>query len=165
MVARATLLVVYGLFGVFVAGCGDDPLSSWPSESAVFESDVLALINERRDEGAVCGSEPFEPTHPLVMNDLLQRAARRHSLDMVDRMFFSHVNPDGDDPLDRIERTGYEGRTWGENIAAGSTSPEAVMELWMGSEGHCANIMSSDFEEIGVGFLELHWTLNFAAPR
>jgi uncharacterized protein YkwD len=159
-VALATILS-----GALVA-CGDggDPLADWPDESATIEVEVLALINAHRDEGATCGSEARESTHALVMNDSLQRAARLHSHDMVERMFFHHINPDGDGPDDRIEREGYEWSAWGENIATGSTA-EQVMALWMDSEGHCNNIMSSAFDEIGIGYIDRRWTLVFASPR
>jgi uncharacterized protein YkwD len=163
MPARLTLFVVS--LAAFVAACGDNPLANWPPESTEFEQEVLALINAQRDEGAVCGDEAFEPTHPLVMNERLQRAARLHSYDMFDREYFSHTNPDGDGPKERMDRAGYEGRTWGENIAGGSATPEAAMGMWMGSAGHCANIMRSSFEEIGVGTYERRWTLKFASPR
>jgi uncharacterized protein YkwD len=149
-----------------LAACGDDPdpLASWPAESAAIEAEVLSIINAHRDEGATCGSEVRDPTHALVMNDQLQQAARLHSYDMVERSFFSHLNPDGDDPGDRIERTGYDGSAWGENIATGSTAAQ-VMAAWMDSEGHCNNIMSSAFDEIGVGYVDQRWTLVFASPR
>jgi uncharacterized protein YkwD len=98
------------------------------------------------------------------MNDHLQRAARLHSHDMFERDYFSHTNPDGEGPKERMDRAGYEGRTWGENIAGGSSTPEAVMAIWMGSAGHCANIMRTSFEEIGVGVYERRWTLKFGAP-
>src|SRR5690606_18222775 len=93
-------LSVLALVVLVAVACGDsaDPLASWPDQSIEFEAEVLELINQRREEGATCGGETREPTHALVMEDRLQRAARLHSYDMFDRMFFSHTNPDGDGP-------------------------------------------------------------------
>ena len=71
---------------------------------------------------------------------------------MVDRDFFSHVNPDGDLPWDRMEFAGYNWSAAGENIAGGQNSPAAVVNAWMNSDGHCANIMNPNFEDIGVGY-------------
>lgn len=155
------------LIVLVAAGCGDgfDPLASWPEESAVFEAEVLALVNDQRGKGAVCGSETFEPAPPLVVNELLEAAARLHSYDMYDRGYFSHTNPDGHGPVERMDRAGYEGRSWGENIARGQSTPEAVMQSWMQCAGHCANIMSGRYQEIGIGVYERNWTLKFGRPR
>lgn len=86
---------------------------------------------------------------------------------MSQRNFFDHVNPDGDGPGERIEASTYEWSTWGENIAAGYRTPEAVVEGWMSSDGHCSNIMNPAFTEIGVGYEPdgFNWTQVFGAPR
>jgi len=150
------------------AGAGGDASSShldnWPSASATLEAEVFALVNERRAAGAVCGSKTFGPTGPLSVNSVLTSAARAHSYDMVARDFFSHTNPDGDGPGDRIEALGYDWSGYGENIAAGQSTAEAVINTWMNSAGHCSNIMSPDFEEIGIGFHQQHWTQVFGTP-
>jgi uncharacterized protein YkwD len=105
------------------------------------------------------------------MNGGLRCAARVHSADMAQRGFFDHVNPDGEDPFDRMERTGFRFSLAGENIAAGQRSPEEVMAGWMASPGHCANIMEPGFTHFGVGLyvdansdLGLFWTQTFATP-
>ena len=64
-------------------------------------------------------ADPFAATGPLVMEARLRCAARVHSLDMANRGFFDHVNPDGEDPFVRMERAGYSFQAAGENIAAG----------------------------------------------
>lgn len=145
-------------------GGGGGNTDDWPAANAAFEDELLDLVNERRAQGATCGGEDFDATGPLTKDDLLTEAARGHSLDMVERDFFDHRNPDGDSPGDRIEALGYEWSTWGENIAAGQATPEAVMQTWMNSAGHCSNIMNPDFEEIGLGFYEGHWTQVFGTP-
>jgi uncharacterized protein YkwD len=116
------------------------------------EEQVLELVNQRRSEGANCDGTAFGPTQPLEMDTQLRCAARLHAKDMVDRDFFSHESPDGEDPWTRIENAGFEGSPSGENIAAGQGSAEAVMQTWMESGEHCANIMSPSATHIGVGY-------------
>jgi uncharacterized protein YkwD len=136
---------------------------------------VLLLVNERRAQGANCGVEgSFPPAAPLTMNPTLRCSSRLHSEDMFLRDYFSHTNPDGLDPFERMAAAGYSGGTQGENIAYGQDSPLEVVEGWMGSDGHCANIMRSAFTEIGVGYYpgdqsnpwgsSDYWTQNFGGP-
>ncbi|MFJ8888292.1 sigma-70 family RNA polymerase sigma factor [Streptomyces sp. NPDC102402] len=119
--------------------------------------EVIALVNsERSREGcsAVSG------------DSLLTKAASRHSADMVARDYFSHTSPDGTDPGARITAVGYRWSTYGENIAKGQQTAEAVMDAWMNSDGHRANILNCAFKEIGIGREDSSggpvWTQNFA---
>ena len=92
-------------------------------------------------------------------------AARRHSQDMGERQYFDHINPDGEDPGDRLSSAGYVASTWGENIAFGYPDAESVVAGWMQSDGHCANILRPNFTEIGIGYAQGDlWTQVFAAP-
>lgn len=143
-----------------------EPTFGWAAESKEFEEEVLVIVNERRSEGANCGGEgDFAPASPLTMSPQLRCAARMHSRDMKRRDFFSHTNEDGEGPQPRIEASGYDWWTWGENIARGQGSPESVMQSWMDSDGHCSNIMNADFSEMGVGYYDgAHWTQVFGAP-
>ena len=143
-----------------------DPTENWDSGSTAFEAEVLELVNQARAAGANCGSAGnFDPAPPLTMQSNLRCAARMHSLDMLQRDFFDHTNPDGEGPGVRIANSGYEGwSTWGENIAWGQASPASVMESWMNSDGHCGNIMNPDFEHIGIGHTTMnYWTQVFGA--
>lgn len=126
----------------------------WDPAWAALEARIVEIVNMHRAEGANCGSKgTFGPAAPLVMQPNLRCAARVHSKDMADRGFFDHVNPDGDDPFDRMMKAGYVIMTTaGENIAAGNATAEATMAQWMNSDGHCANIMNPDYKEIGVGY-------------
>ena len=121
---------------------------------------VVALVNkERADAG--CG--------PLTEDPLLNKAAQGHSEDMAARDFFDHTNPDGADPGQRITAAGYTWSTYGENIAKGQQTPEAVMDSWMNSPGHRANILNCSFKDIGVGIHDGSggpwWTQNFGAKQ
>lgn len=132
--------------------CSD--AANWDPAWAQLEEDILTLVNQERAKGANCGSQGmFGPAGPLTMEPHLRCAARMHSKDMDDRNFFSHTNPDGEGPGQRIDKAQYGNySTWGENIAAGSPNAAGTMGQWMGSDGHCANIMNPDFEHIGVGY-------------
>ncbi len=148
-----------------------DPVLEWDEAAVDFENEVLALTNSRRAAGADCGSKgSFGPAGSLTMDPALRCAARVHSLDMDERGFFDHTNPDGESPWDRFDRAGYSWSAAGENIASGQTSPEQVVQGWMDSDGHCANIMNADFTELGVGYVAGGdfghlWTQTFARPQ
>jgi uncharacterized protein YkwD len=124
----------------------------WDPEYAAMEDEIVVLVNQFRAQGANCGGEEMPPVGPLTMDPNLQCAARVHTKDMADRDFFDHDNPDGDGPSERMDAAGYDGRNWGENIAAGRDTPEETMDQWMNSPGHCTNIMAEDFTLIGVGY-------------
>lgn len=175
-------LVCFGFVASAACGAGSDgppageefegvtdwcsPTFSWDVEWKELEEDVLVLSNERRAEGADCGGAGvFPPVGPLKMQSQLRCAARMHSRAMNLEEFFDHTSPNGDLPWDRVERAGYSYFAAGENIAAGYPSPQDVVEGWMNSDGHCGNIMSSDFSEIGVGFYDGNlWTQVFGSP-
>ena len=145
-------------------------LEPWPEDLALIEAEVVAEVNIRRSQTADCNTMgTFESTGPLAMNAQLQCAARLHTVDMLERNFFDHVNPDGEEPWDRITETGYSWGTAGENIAAGQQTAQEVVAGWMSSDGHCANIMDPNFTEIGVGLVKggsfgTLWTQVFASP-
>ncbi|WP_345491616.1 sigma-70 family RNA polymerase sigma factor [Streptomyces roseoviridis] len=118
---------------------------------------VIDLVNTERAR-AGCG--------PLTENGLLTRAAQGHSDDMAARDFFDHTDPDGDGPGERVTATGYRWSTYGENIAKGQRTPAQVMDSWMNSPGHRANILNCDFREIGIGIHSAggpYWTQVFGA--
>ncbi|MCS0603119.1 sigma-70 family RNA polymerase sigma factor [Streptomyces sp. LP11] len=119
---------------------------------------VIALVNKERAT-AGCG--------PVTEDSELDKAAQAHSDDMAARNFFEHTNPDGADPGQRITAAGYRWSTYGENIAKGQQTPESVMDSWMNSPGHRANILNCSFKNLGVG---VHrgsggpwWTQDFGA--
>lgn len=146
-------------------------VADWPEQSRTFEAEVVVLVNQARAQGGNCGGQPFGATGPLTMEGRLRCAARVHSLDMVERGFFDHQNPDGESPFDRMEQAGYAFSFAGENIAAGQPTPQEVVDGWLDSPGHCANILSPDFTEIGVGYVSApqgalphYWTQVFGTP-
>ncbi len=81
-----------------------DPAEDWPEAWEELELEVLRLANIRRSDGASCGNQGnHAPTVPLELDGSLRCAARIHSQDMAERNYFSHTNPDGDEPWDRME--------------------------------------------------------------
>ena len=138
-----------------------------------FASQMVAQINAVRSEARSCGtSGDFDAADPVIWNDLLALAAEWHSEDMAENDFFSHTGSDGSDIGERLETAGYSASAWGENIAAGYGSIEAVVTGWVSSPGHCVNIMNPNFSEIGAyqatsdtATYSSYWTLALAKPE
>lgn len=132
--------------------------ASWaPPPRAGVAHQLVALVNIERGR-AGCG--------PVSADAALQSAAQGHSDDMAANNYFSHTSPDGSTFADRIRAAGYRGGAIAENIAAGQTSAKAVMDAWMASPGHRANILSCTFRDIGVGYATggsygTYWTQTF----
>ena len=117
------------------------------------EDQVLVLVNQRRAAGATCGGTAYPPAGPLTMNANLQLAARLHSQDMATQNYFSHTSLDGRTFDQRIRNAGYSGSfPLGENLAAGVSNPQSLVDGWMNSPGHCANIMNGAYRSTGVGY-------------
>lgn len=113
------------------------------SEDHDFLERVVELTNQERAQQSRCAA--------LTINTTLTRVAQTHSEDMALNDYFSHSSLDGSSPFDRMTRAGYQFSYAAENIAAGYTTPEQVVEGWMNSEGHRKNILNCNLEEIGVG--------------
>jgi uncharacterized protein YkwD len=133
---------------------------------------ALVLVNEARARPRKCGSTSFPAVPPLNASALLARAALIHAQDMASHDFFEHEGSDRSTPAERTTRVGYEWRSVGENIAAGSTTAEKVVDGWLKSPGHCANIMSDKFTEMGIAFAAnpksdagIYWSQVFGRPR
>lgn len=149
------------------AGAYCDPAASWSDGAAALEAQIVTLVNQRRAAGATCGGVARPPVPPLTAHAALRCAARVHTKDMADRDYFDHTNPEGQAPWDRMELAGYAWRQAGENIAGGNATADATMTQWMNSPGHCDNIMSADYVDLGVGHVESAalWTQVFGAPQ
>ena len=142
--------------GLLIGGavaCGDGgPLG--PEIPADIEEFVSLLNSHRISVGCA----------RLDWDGRVADVAEAHSEDMVARDFFSHTNPDGDSPWDRLNDAGISFRLAAENIAWGYTSGEAVLSGWLGSPGHRANIENCALTHHGVGLVDWHWTHVFVAP-
>lgn len=114
-----------------------------PVVDSDFLSRVVDLTNDIRRQYGL--SE-------LSVNSQLQQAAQTHSSNMAAQDFFSHYGIDGSMPWDRGQDAGYDYSLYGENIAAGQTTPEAVVQAWVNSPTHLENILNPGYTEIGVGY-------------
>ncbi|MBP3654229.1 MAG: SafA/ExsA family spore coat assembly protein [Oscillospiraceae bacterium] len=119
-----------------------------------FENEVVRLVNEIRVENGL---------KALTANWELSRVARIKSQDMVDNRYFSHTSPVYGSPFQMIKAFGLTYRTAGENIAYGQRTPQAVVNGWMDSSGHRANILNASYTQIGVGYAANghYWTQMF----
>ena len=99
----------------------------------------------------------------LTANWELSRVARYKSQDMKDKKYFSHTSPTYGSPFNMIKNFGISFKTAGENIAYGYSTPEAVVNSWMNSEGHRKNILNPNYTQIGVGYVASghYWTQMF----
>lgn len=100
----------------------------------------------------------------LTWNHDVAQVAQEHSEDMVDRDYFDHTNPDGESPFDRLQNAGIQYSGAAENIAWGYPSAEAVLDGWLNSSGHRANIDNCSLTEHGVGLYQSRWTHLFIRP-
>lgn len=119
-----------------------------------FENEVVRLVNEQRSQHGL---------KPLTANWELSRVARYKSQDMADNRYFSHTSPTYGSPFQMIRNFGISFRTAGENIAYGQRTPQAVVNAWMNSSGHRANILNASYTQIGVGYVAKghYWTQMF----
>lgn len=90
---------------------------------------------------------------PLQMEEKLREVARAHSKDMWERKYFSHISPDGSEPLDRVKRTGLTFTVVGENLALAPNVDLAHIGL-MNSEGHRSNILGATYRRVGIGVID-----------
>lgn len=119
-----------------------------------YEEEVVRLVNDIRRENGL---------GELTLNWELSRVARYKSQDMADKGYFSHTSPTYGTPFQMMRAFGLSYRTAGENIAYGYATPQAVVNGWMNSSGHRANILNANFTQIGVGYVSKghHWTQMF----
>jgi uncharacterized protein YkwD len=123
------------------AGCGDDADGVCAKDRSADERELGRLVDEQRQTAGL-------PAYRA--DDALDCAARMHAKDMARNDYFSHESQDGRTFADRARSAGYDGTPLGENIAQSST-PASVVAMWMDSDGHRANLLSQDANEIGVG--------------
>lgn len=112
-----------------------------PAAGTSAQAAVLSMVNQER---AKVGCSPVTASRSLAS------LAQNFSDDMAARGFFDHTDPDGKTPWDRAAKAGVDG-LGGENIARGQADAQAVMDAWMNSDGHRANILNCDYKTLGVG--------------
>ena len=142
-------------------------LGDWQAEG----QKVLELLNGARAQPRQCGTQAFAPVAALTWNPALASAAESHSRDMANNNYFDHKDRNGGTPGDRAELNGYSGQQIGENIAAGQDTARKVVDGWLASPGHCANVMNPAFHELGAAYAVdpksdagIYWTALFGTP-
>lgn len=115
-----------------------------PSSNVSYEERVAQLVNIEREKNGL---------QPLTFDSSISNVARAKSKDMADNNYFAHQSPTYGSAGDMLRNFGINWSAWGENIASGQNTPEEVVNAWMNSEGHRANILSPNFGKIGVGYV------------
>lgn len=124
------------------------------------ETEVVRLVNRERTSRGL---------KPLSNNWELERIARYKSQDMVNKNYFSHTSPTYGSPFTMMQNFGVKFSAAGENIAMGQKTPAEVVNSWMNSPGHRANILGTSYTQIGVGLAKnnngvCYWTQMFIRP-
>jgi uncharacterized protein YkwD len=139
-------------------------LGDWQAEG----QKLLETINTARAQPRQCGAQSFAATTPLAWNAMLATAAESHTRAMANNNFFDHKDRDGHTPGDRAELAGYVGGQIGENIAAGHDTVRRVVDGWLTSPAHCANLMNPQFHQLGAAYAVdpksdagIYWTAMF----
>ena len=128
------------------AGTGDSDAQSLDDDrqaESTQAQEILKFVNQERQKAGV---------QPLTLSDQLTNVASIKAKDMADKNYFSHDSPTYGSPFDMMKQFGISYSYAGENIAAGQKSAAEVMNSWMNSSGHKANILNKNFTQLGVGF-------------
>ena len=144
-----------------------------PGDPVVAAKRALKLVNDVRAQSRRCGDETYAATTPLTLNSLLTRAAQAHADEMARLRYVEHEGKDGSTPASRIAVTGYKWKLVGENVAAGEGAVDLLIDDWLGSPHHCANIMNPRFSEMGLAYsvnkddeqFGVYWTQTLGAPQ
>ncbi len=131
------------------------PLSLSAIDAQAEIQDLVARINRHRGSLG-CPA--------LRRDDRLATVALQHSQDMARRRFFSHTNPDGRDPFDRMRLAGIRFQAAAENLASGQITGVETFEGWMDSPGHRRNLENCVYTRIGIGLHRNRWTCMLSRP-
>ena len=140
-------------------------------DASKISGEVLQLVNQARASPRRCGTQRYAAAPPLALNEKLSAAAGTQANDMAAVGSLSHQGSDKSKPADRVTRAEYPWRAVGENVAAGPQTAKGVVERWLSSPGHCANIMKADYTEMGIAYainptqdIGIYWAQVFARP-
>ena len=122
------------------------------TESSQYGQQVLDIVNQERSKAGLSS---------LSMNEELSNMAMVKAQDMYNNNYFDHNSPTHGSPFDMMNEFGITYNSAGENIAKGQTTPTQVMQDWMNSPGHKANILSNNYTQIGIAFYNNAWVQEF----
>lgn len=149
-----------------------EPFTAPTLDAARTGTQVLDLVNRARARPRRCGNQDFGATAALRWSARLERAAVAHARDMAARGAMSHTGSDGSTAAQRVTRAGYRWVATGENVAAGQRDSASVVESWLASPAHCANLMSPEYSEMAVAFATndksdagIYWAQVFGASQ
>ncbi|MBB3126034.1 putative YkwD family protein [Paenibacillus rhizosphaerae] len=121
-------------------------------DASAYAQQVLDLVNQERSKAGL---------DALSMDSKLSNMAMAKAKDMYDNKYFDHNSPTHGSPFDMMKEFGITYNSAGENIANGQTSPQQVMQDWMNSPGHKANILNKSYTHIGIAFYNNEWVQEF----
>ncbi|WCF10609.1 CAP domain-containing protein [Paenibacillus thiaminolyticus] len=122
------------------------------NNSSQFEQQVLDLVNQERSKTGLSS---------LSMSEELSNMAMVKAQDMYNNNYFDHNSPTHGSPFDMMKEFGITYNSAGENIAKGQTTPTQVMNDWMNSPGHKANILNNSYTHIGIAYYNNTWVQEF----
>jgi uncharacterized protein YkwD len=140
-------------------GAASPPTAPPSGTSSASMAEAISLVNAARVEAGLA---------PLVDIASLHAAAEAHALDQASMQAMTHIGTDGSDPGDRIARSGFPATAWGENLAAGYGSADALIADWLAADGdHRSNLLDPTFTAVGVASAEasdgtIYWTMVMA---
>ncbi|WP_188402091.1 LysM peptidoglycan-binding domain-containing protein [Fictibacillus barbaricus] len=117
-----------------------------------YATQVSQIVNQERQKAGLA---------PLTLDAELSNVAMAKAKDMITNNYFDHNSPTYGSPFEMMRSFGINYTAAGENIAKGQTSPQAVMNDWMNSPGHRQNILSSNYDSIGVAYYQGAWVQLF----
>jgi len=148
------------------------PNVSCEADAELFKQTMIAVTNESRMVVRACGDMTAAVVPTVSWNENLAQAALSHARDMTTNNFFDHTGSDGLGVSERATAAGYQWRAIGENIAAGQLDVGEVHQGWVDSPGHCLNIMSELYTEMGAACLSdpnteygSYWVVVFGDAR
>lgn len=155
--------VLAGMGAMMPVGQGTASAAQAKSMAAVYAriqaeraAEVVALVNKERVKAGL---------KPLVVHTNLTKMAKTKAIDMFKTKYFNHTSPTYGSPFDMMDAFNITYKYAGENIAMGQKSAKEVVEDWMNSPGHKANILNSHYNLIGVGYYNGYWVQEFIGTK
>jgi uncharacterized protein YkwD len=161
-------IIILSIFTFFISceKATDTIPKEIPKVELSYQEITLNLVNDLRTKGTTCGTKVMPPMAKVILSEKLNEVALAHSKDMDTKNYFSHTNKEGKSPRDRIRAAGYQDITYGENIYQSSfADAQWTVGAWQASPGHCLNMMSASFKEMGIGNYNSYWTQLFASKN